>query len=214
MIFIVLPAVATNWIAGSAAENPFRWSIIDGILRVAAFFLYIWGIGQMSDIKRVFAYHGAEHKTIHAYEHDLPARAGAHPALRDAARALRHVVPADGHGRRHHRLLAVPGEGDRHVDGRHQPASASSLIAIVARLLLMPLVAGLAYEITVKWAGNHSENPFVKVLLWPGMQMQRMTTREPDDDMVEVAIAAMTPIIAREELEERRAKGEDEPALT
>ncbi len=83
------------------------------------------------------------------------------------------------------------------------------LIAIVARLLLMPLVAGLAYEITVKWAGNHSENPFVKVLLWPGMQMQRMTTREPDDDMVEVAIAAMTPIIAREELEERRAKGED-----
>ncbi len=72
----------------------------------------------------------------------------------------------------------------------------------------MPLVAGLAYEITVKWAGNHSENPFVKVLLWPGMQMQRMTTREPDDDMVEVAIAAMTPIIAREDLEERRAKGE------
>jgi uncharacterized protein YqhQ len=81
-------------------------------------------------------------------------------------------------------------------------------IAILVRLLLMPLVAGLAYEITVKWAGNHSENPFVKVLLWPGMQMQRMTTREPDDDMVEVAVAAMQPIIAREELEERRSKGE------
>ncbi len=67
-----MPAVATNWIAGSAAEHPFRWSIIDGILRVVAFFLYIWGIGQMADIKRVFSYHGAEHKTIHAYEHDLP----------------------------------------------------------------------------------------------------------------------------------------------
>ena len=69
----------------------------------------------------------------------------------------------------------------------------------------MPLVAGLAYEITVKWAGNHSENPIVKVLLWPGMQMQRMTTREPDDDMVEVAVAAMRPIIEREERREGAA---------
>jgi uncharacterized protein YqhQ len=85
-----------------------------------------------------------------------------------------------------------------------------TLIAIVARLLFLPLVAGLAYEVTVKWAGNHSENPFVKILLWPGMQLQRMTTREPSDDMVEVAVAAMVPIIAREEREERIAKGEPE----
>jgi uncharacterized protein YqhQ len=76
-------------------------------------------------------------------------------------------------------------------------------IAIVARLIFLPLVAGLAYEITVKWAGNHSTNPFVKILLWPGMQLQRMTTREPTDDMVEVAVAAMVPIIAREQREER-----------
>ena len=68
----MLPAVLTNFIAGRPRSNPFRWSIVDGLLRVVAFFGYIWAIGQMSDIQRVFAYHGAEHKTIHAYEHDLP----------------------------------------------------------------------------------------------------------------------------------------------
>jgi uncharacterized protein YqhQ len=208
VIFIVLPAIATNWIAGSAAENPFRWSIIDGILRVAAFFLYIWGIGQMADIKRVFSYHGAEHKTIHAYEHDLPLE----PELIQRYETL-HVRCGTSF------LLMVMVVAIIVFSLFPVKAIAMSmgvtntigilLIAIVARLLLMPLVAGLAYEITVKWAGNHSENPFVKVLLWPGMQMQRMTTNEPDDSMVEVAIAAMTPIIAREELEERRAKGED-----
>ena len=76
-------------------------------------------------------------------------------------------------------------------------------------ILLLPLVAGLAYEVTVKWAGNHSNNPFVKVLLWPGMQLQRMTTREPDDSMVEVAVAAMKPIIAREERRSDAAASDD-----
>jgi uncharacterized protein YqhQ len=79
----------------------------------------------------------------------------------------------------------------------------TSKIAIVAfnilsRILLLPVVAGLAYEITVKWAGSHSENPVVKVLLWPGMQLQRLTTREPDDGMVEVAVAALTAVADRD----------------
>jgi uncharacterized protein YqhQ len=76
------------------------------------------------------------------------------------------------------------------------------IIAILSRLVLLPLVAGLAYEITVKWAGSHSDNPVVKVMLWPGLQLQRMTTREPEDDMVEVAVAAVLPVIEREKREE------------
>lgn len=207
VVFIVLPAVATNFIAGSAAEHPFRWSIIDGILRVLAFFLYIWGIGRMEDIKRVFAYHGAEHKTIHAYEHDLPLETGL----------------IQRYGTLHVRcgtsfLLMVMVVAIIVFSLTPVRAIAASIgmtnrigilaIAIAARLVLMPLVAGLAYEITVKWAGNHSGHPLVKVLLWPGMQMQRMTTREPDDGMVEVAIAAMRPIVAREDLEARKARGE------
>ena len=206
--FIVLPAVITNFIAGSAVVNPFRWNIIDGLLRVVAFFGYIWGIGQMNDIKRVFAYHGAEHKTIHAYEHDLPlvptiiqryetlhVRCGTSFLLMVMVIAIIvfSITPV--------RLVAASMGITSQIG--------ILVIAILARLLLMPLVAGLAYEVTVKWAGNHSENAFVKVLLWPGMQMQRMTTREPDDSMVEIAVAAMQPIIARENLEERRARGEE-----
>jgi uncharacterized protein YqhQ len=211
LFFIVLPAVLTSYVFRiSAAQTPFAWNIVDGVLRVVAFFGYIWAIGRMGDIKRVFGYHGAEHKTIHAYEHNLPlepeliqryetlhVRCGTSFLLMVMILAILvfSLVPV--------RLIAA----NLGVDSR----IGITLIAIAARLLFLPLVAGLAYEVTVKWAGNHSENPFVKILLWPGMQLQRMTTREPTDDMVEVAVAAMVPIIAREEREERIAKGEPEP---
>jgi uncharacterized protein YqhQ len=208
LFFIVLPAALTTYgFRISAVEQPWEWNIVDGILRVVAFFGYIWAIGRMEDIKRVFGYHGAEHKTIHAYEHDLPlepqliqryetlhVRCGTSFLLMVMILAILvfSFVPV--------RLIAE----NLGVTSR----IGITVIAIVARLILLPLVAGLAYEVTVKWAGNHSTNPVVKVLLWPGMQLQRMTTREPSDDMVEVAVAAMIPIIAREEREERIAKGE------
>ena len=210
LFFIVLPAVLTSYVFRiSASQQPFAWNVVDGILRVVAFFGYIWAIGRMEDIRRVFGYHGAEHKTIHAYEHNLPletkliqryetlhVRCGTSFLLMVMILAILvfSLVPV--------RLIAA----NMGVDSR----VGITAIAIVARLLLLPLVAGLAYEVTVKWAGNHSENPAVKVLLWPGMQLQRMTTREPSDDMVEVAVAAMAPIIAREEREERIAKGDAE----
>jgi uncharacterized protein YqhQ len=85
---------------------------------------------------------------------------------------------------------------------------------IGSRILLLPVVAGLAYEVTVKWAGNHSESPFVKFLLWPGMQLQRLTTAEPDDSMVEVAVAAMRPVVEREEAEEAAASAARAEQLT
>jgi uncharacterized protein YqhQ len=201
--FILLPVWLTNLITRTtAAANPLLWNPVDGVIRVAIFFLYIWAIGRMGDIKRVFAYHGAEHKTIHAYEHNLPlepdviqryetlhVRCGTSFLLMVMIVAIIvfSLVPV--------RLIATS-MGITNQIG-------ISLIAIVCRLLLLPVVAGLAYEITVKWAGNHSENPLVRVLLWPGLQMQRMTTAEPDDGMVEVAVAAMKPIIAREERESR-----------
>jgi len=206
VFFIVLPAVLTNLFVKQLA-HPFVWSVIDGVLRVIAFFAYIWAIGRMGDIKRVFAYHGAEHKTIHAYEHNRPletatiqryetlhVRCGTSFLLMVmiVAIVVFSLVPV--------RLIAASLGVTNGIE--------VTIIAIVSRLLLLPVVAGLAYEITVKWAGNHSENRFVRLLLWPGLQMQRMTTSEPSDDMVEVAVAAMQPIIAREEREERLAHGE------
>lgn len=202
LIFIVLPAVATNLVVGQATEQPFTWNVVDGVLRVVAFFVYIWAISRMKDIQRVFAYHGAEHKTIHAYEHGLPLeppviqrwstqhmRCGTSFLLMVMVIAILvfSLVPV--------KAIAA-GWG---IENRFAILG----LLILSRIVLMPLVAGLAYEVTVKWAGSHSDKPLVKAVLWPGLQLQRMTTREPDDEMVEVAVAAMQPIIAREELEER-----------
>lgn len=77
-------------------------------------------------------------------------------------------------------------------------------LVILVRILLMPVIAGVSYEITVKWAGGHPENPLVKIVLWPGMQMQYLTTREPDDGQIECAIKAMQLVLEREEREAQR----------
>jgi len=206
-LFIVTPALITNWVIGPAIERPFAWNLFDGILRVLAFFGYIWAISRVKDIQRVFAYHGAEHKTIHAYEHGLPletaviqryetlhVRCGTSFLLMVMIIALfvYSLVPMKA-------ILSAVG-----LEARW----AVTLLAILIRILFLPLIAGLAYEV-IKWAGRMPENPVVKVVLWPGLQLQRMTTRPPDDDMVEIAVAAMGPIIAREALEKRRRGAED-----
>lgn len=215
-LFIVAPAVLTNLIAGNALAHPFRWNVIDGVVRLVAFFGYIWGVSRMKDIKRVFAYHGAEHKTIHAYEAGLPlepcyiqdfttlhVRCGTSFLLMVMVVAI--VV-----------FSLVPGKAILSAWG----VSATGwvlLFNIGVRILLLPLIAGLAYEVSVKWAGDRPDDPLVRVLLWPGLQMQRMTTAEPDDGMVEVAVAAMELVIARERAEEGEpdavAAGGETPAL-
>lgn len=205
-LFIVLPAVVTNLLVGEATDRPFLWNIVDGLLRVVAFFLYIWAISRMRDIQRVFAYHGAEHKTIHAYEGGLPldaeviqryqtmhVRCGTSFLLMVMVIAILvfSVVPVRA-------VTELLGTDHRLI---------TLAIAISFRILLLPLIAGLAYEV-IKWAGKKPENPVVRVVLWPGLQLQRMTTREPDDSMVEVAVTAMQRVVAREEAEEARARGE------
>ncbi len=205
-LFIVLPAVLTNLFV-SATESPFAWNIIDGVLRVAAFFIYIWAISRLSDIQRVFSYHGAEHKTIHAYEHGLPLdadeiqRFGTMHVRCGTSFLLMVMVIA---------ILVfslVPVKAIAASMGVESRLAILGML-ILSRLILIPLVAGLAYEVTVKWAGTRANNPVVRVMLWPGMQLQRLTTREPDDSMVEVAVASMKLVIEREEIEEAKARGE------
>lgn len=197
VIFIVLPAVVTNLLVGEATANPTLWNIVDGVLRVVAFVLYVWLIGFMPDLKRVFMYHGAEHKVIHAVEHGdeltvenaqryptMHVRCGTSFLLMVMIVSILmfSLVPIKS-------MVAAWGiESSWAVTG----------ILILSRLLLMPLVAGISYEITVKWAGPRADTPLVRVLMWPGLQTQRMTTREPTDDMVEVAIASMSAVIASE----------------
>ncbi len=182
-LFVVLPAVLTNLFGDLVKESHVAWNVIDGVLRLVVFFLYIWAVSRMKDIQRLFAYHGAEHKTIHAYEHGLPletsviqkyetlhVRCGTSFLLMVMVIAILvfSVVPAP-----------------------------TLLDKLIVRIVLLPIIAGLAYEV-IKWAGRRPENPVVRVLLWPGLQLQRMTTREPSDDMVEIAVAAMRRVVERE----------------
>ena len=192
-----------NLLVGEYDARTLAWNLVDGIVRVAIFVFYLWLIGRMSDIKRMFMYHGAEHKTIHCYEHGLPLtpdNARRFPRLHVRcgtaflimvmiiAIIVYTIVPLNA-------LISALGVPD---------GAPKFALVVVVRVLLMPLIAGISYEITVKWAGSHPENPLVKVILWPGMQMQYLTTNEPDDGQLECAIAAMERVLEREE----RAAGE------
>ncbi len=212
VLFIVAPAFVTNLIVGEYDQNTVLWNVVDGLLRVAVFVFYLWLIGRMAEIKRMFGYHGAEHKTIHCYEHGLPLtpeNARSFPRLHVRcgtaflimvmiiAILVYTVTPING-------LIAAWGVPD---------GAPKLALVILVRILLMPVIAGISYEITVRWAGSHPENPLVKVVLWPGMQMQYLTTNEPDDGQIECAIAAMQRVLEREEAEAAGAadarKGEE-----
>ncbi|MEA5019603.1 MAG: DUF1385 domain-containing protein [Gordonibacter sp.] len=200
VLFIGAPALLTNLIVGEYDSNTLLWNIVDGFLRVLVFVFYLWLIGRMGEIKRMFGYHGAEHKTIHCYEHGLPLtpeNARSFPRLHVRcgtaflimvmviAILVYTITPINA-------LIAAWGVPD---------GAPKLALVILSRIILMPVIAGIAYEITVRWAGSHPDNPLVKVILWPGMQMQYLTTNEPDDGQIECAIAAMQRVLEREKAE-------------
>ncbi|MDO4183230.1 MAG: DUF1385 domain-containing protein [Coriobacteriia bacterium] len=198
VLFMVAPAAITNLLVGEYDSNPIAWNILDGVLRVGIFILYMWLIGRMKEMKRMFGYHGAEHKAIHCYEHGLPMtpeNARRFPRLHVRcgtaflimvliiAILVYTIIPVN--------LL---------IDALGVPDGLPKLVlVIVVRIVFLPVIAGVSYEITVKWAGSHPDNALVKVILWPGMQMQYLTTNEPDDGQIECAIEAMKLVLQREQ---------------
>lgn len=201
-LFVVFPAVVTNLVAWAfpAFRHSFAWNILDGVLRILVFFAYIWGVGRLPDIQRLFSYHGAEHKTIHAYEHGLPLETG--PIQQFETMHVRCGTSF---------LLMVMIVAILVFSLIPQSGIYGNIVfKITLRILLIPLIAGLAYEV-IRFAGKHASNPFIKVLLWPGLMMQKMTTNEPDDSMVEVAVMAVRPVLEREEVGEPLFDGEWTP---
>lgn len=200
VVFLVVPALLTNLIVGEYDSNMVLWNVVDGLLRVLVFVFYIWLIGRMEDIRRMFGYHGAEHKTIHCYEHCLPLtpeNARSFPRLHvrcGTAFLIMVLIIAI--------LVYTIIPVNMLIEAWGVPDGAPKLALVIAvRILFLPLIAGISYEITVRWAGSHPDNPLVKVILWPGMQMQYLTTNEPTDDQIECAIAAMNKVLEREEKE-------------
>ena len=174
-IFIILPTGVVNLLK-HVTDSVFWLNFVEGILRIALFVAYVAIVSFMPDIKRVFRYHGAEHKTIHCFENGLeltPENAGQFPTLhpRCGTSFLMFVFII---AFACHFLLGWP----------------SLALRIITRLLLLPVIAGLSYEL-LRWAGR-SDNIVVKILSLPGLYLQKITTKEPDDSMLQVAISAVT----------------------
>ncbi len=177
LLFFILPLYLTKLLVPIIGGSNIVFNLVDGVIRVAVFLLYIWSISRMGDIQRVFQYHGAEHKSIFAFE------AGEELTVENVQK----------HSRLHPRcgtsfLLIV------------------MLVSIVvfsmipklwpfyfkagARVVLLPLIAGISYEF-LKWSAKHDQSRLVRLIIAPGLALQRLTTREPDAGQIEVAVRSL-----------------------
>ncbi|MBI3958345.1 MAG: DUF1385 domain-containing protein [Chloroflexi bacterium] len=187
-LFFLLPTYASQWLAGFFDDHAAVDAIFEGGIRLALFVLYLWAIGLMPDIRRVFGYHGAEHKTINAYE------AGEELTV---ANVQRHSVQHTRCGTSfllYVLVISIFLFAPLTFAGI-EPDWLALLLRFVTRLLLIPIVAGIAYEI-IRFSARHEKNPVMRALIAPGLLMQKLTTREPNDGMVECAIAALRPVLA------------------
>lgn len=198
-LFVFVPHAATEginqWFSLDWNLDGFFFHFIDGIIKACVFILYIWLIGFIPDIKRVFQYHGAEHKSISTFE------AGEDLTVENAQK-FSTLHPRCGTSFIFFLLFIsiiifsvlftiMP-------IGVGLPTIPKHLLAIVVKIACMIPVAGISYEI-IKFAGKHAKNPLCKALSFPGMMLQKLTTREPDSEQLEVALASMKAALFLEE---------------
>jgi uncharacterized protein YqhQ len=186
-LFLLAPVLGTKGLGsliGGSIQNPILFNLVEGVIRIAIFIAYLLGITFLSkDIKRFFAYHGAEHKAIKVYERG------------------EELVP----------------ENARKLDTSHVRCGTSFILYVLvlsilvfsllgvqgwlymlaSRVIVIPLVAGIAFEF-IMWSARHQDSALVRAIVWPGLQMQKLTTREPSDDMVEVAMASLKKVLSME----------------
>jgi uncharacterized protein YqhQ len=186
-LFLVAPVLGTKGLGslvGSSIENPVLFNLVEGIIRIAIFIAYLLGITMISkDIKRFFAYHGAEHKAIKVYERGeelVPenARKLDTSHVRCGTSFVLYVL-----------VLSILVFSLLGVEGW--------LYMLASRVVVIPLVAGIAFEF-IMWSARNQDSAVVRALVWPGLQMQRLTTREPSDDMVEVAMTSLKKVLSME----------------
>ena len=186
-LFLVAPVLGTKGLGslvGSSIENPVLFNLVEGIIRIAIFIAYLLGITLISkDIKRFFAYHGAEHKAIKVYERGeelVPenARKLDTSHVRCGTSFVLYVL-----------VLSILVFSLLGVEGW--------LYMLASRVVVIPLVAGIAFEF-IMWSARNQDSTVVRALVWPGLQMQRLTTREPSDDMVEVAMTSLKKVLSME----------------
>jgi uncharacterized protein YqhQ len=179
-LFVVIPLLVVKHYQ-STFHNPFLFNLIEGLIRIGIFLLYIFGISFIRDLRRVFEYHGAEHKIIHTYEAGEPLDAEhaakyhtMHPRCGTGFLLLVMVVAVF--------LFALVGKPPLPY-------------LVLSRIIGIPVIVGISYELGIRGAGRHAKNLASRMLLWPGMQLQRLTTREPTADQIEVAAASLEEVL-------------------
>jgi uncharacterized protein YqhQ len=186
-LFLVAPVLGTKGLGslvGSSIQNPVLFNLVEGVIRIAIFVTYLLGITFLSkDIKRFFAYHGAEHKAIKVYER------GEELVPKNARKLDTSHVRCGTSFVLYVLVLSILIFSLLGVQGW--------LYMLASRIVVIPLVAGLAFEF-IMWSARHQDSALVRALVWPGLQMQKLTTREPSDDMVEVAIASLKKVLSME----------------
>ena len=198
LLFFLLPMVISGFMDGFIKSN-LALNLVEGVIRMVIFMAYMILVSRMGEMKRVFGYHGAEHKTIRCYEAGLPltvenvrAQTRLHPRCGTSFLLVVMVISILIFSIASSLLLSVcPQLGSMRGSALYR------FIMIAFKLLLLPLVVGVTYEIN-RWAGRH-DNWFTKILTAPGMWMQHFTTNEPDDSMIEVGIAAVNAVLPEKE---------------
>ncbi|WP_346916683.1 DUF1385 domain-containing protein [Clostridium sp.] len=175
LLFFILPTALTSLVKKTITSNVLVLNIIEGIIRVIIFISYIFIVGKLEDIKRVYQYHGAEHKTIFCYESGIELTAEnakkferLHPRCGTNFLFLVMVIS----------IIIFSFTGWESIGQR-----------VISRVLLLPIVSGVTYEV-IKWLGK-SDSKISKIIAWPGLLLQKITTQEPDESMLEVAITSL-----------------------
>jgi uncharacterized protein YqhQ len=191
-LFILAPLGLTNLIRHylMPGMDNLTYNVIDGVIRGLFFFAYILSISFMEDIRRVFQYHGAEHKTVYTFEANEELTV-------ENARTKSTLHPRCGTSF----LLFVMAISI--VVFSLIPSTASFVVKFGARIVFIPLIAGLAYEV-IRFSARHLSNPVCKMLVKPGMWLQRITTKEPDDRQLEIAIIALKEALLYDVVEENK----------
>lgn len=184
LLFIVIPTWSMRFLTGITQDH-MALNLAEGVLRMAIFLAYIAAISSMNDIQRVFQYHGAEHKTIYTYEAGLPLKV-------ENVRPFSTLHPRCGTNF----LMIVMLISMFIFSFLGWP---SLLERIASRIILMPVIAGVSYEL-IRYAGAHTDNPLVRIAITPGLLLQKLTTRQPDDSQIEVAIASLKAVVPPEDL--------------
>lgn len=192
-VFILLPLYATKLMGvlfPSVSKSSLLFNLVDGIIRIILFLVYLAAIGMWKEMRRIFEYHGAEHKVIHAYENkkelilrEIKDYSTNHPRCGTSFLLIVMVVSI--------------------ITFSLIPQNWSYTNKFLSRLILIPVIAGLSFEF-LKLSYRMKNNPLINTLIQPGLLLQRLTTREPDDDQIEVAIMALEEVLKIEESDARK----------